>query len=112
METFAMPTKRGWIVLLAGINLILLFLLLASVVHLPRALAQGGGRSGGFVCVAAKPAGQSYDVLYALDVPNRKLHAFRPDSQQGRPIVHAGFRDLAADFGRDSAKPAAPKEGP
>ena len=105
-----MPTKRGWIVVLTGVNLVLLMLLLASIVRLPQAFAQGGGRGGGFVCVTAKAPGQSYDILYALDPANRMLHAFHP-GVQGKPIAHAGFRDLAVDFARDSANPNAPKKG-
>lgn len=98
-----MMGKRTAITLLAGLNVVLLGLLLSSVMGLPRALGQVGGRGGGFVCVSAKAVGQSYDVLFALDLATRKLHAFRPESVQGRKIVHADVRDLAVDFGRSGA---------
>jgi len=96
-------TKRTAIALLAGANLLLLALLLGSIVALPRAFAQTGGRRNGFVCVTAKAAGRSYDVLYALDLSSRKLHAFHPASAQGKKVVHADVRDLAVDFGRNGA---------
>jgi hypothetical protein len=92
--------KRVAITLLAGVNLVLLALLLSPVLGLPSAYGQVGGRGGGWVCVTGKAAGQSYDVLYALDLASRKLHAFHPASAQGKKIVHADVRDLAADFGR------------
>lgn len=93
-------SKRSTITLLAGVNVLLLALLLSSVVGLPTAYGQIGGRAGGFVCVTGKAAGQSYDVWYALDTASRKLHAFHPSTAQGSKIIHADVRDLAADFGR------------
>lgn len=92
--------KRTAVTILAGVNLILLILLLSSVVRLPSAYGQVGGRAGGFVCVTAKAAGQSYDVLYALDSATHKLHAFYPMTAPTRKLVHADVRDLKADFGR------------
>ena len=53
--------------------------------------------------MTGKASGQSYDVLYALDTSARKLHAFHPANVQGRKVIHADVRDLAADFGRETA---------
>lgn len=99
-------TKRTAITVLLGLNLLLLVALLSSVLKLPTAFAQAGGRRGGFVCVSAKAAGQSYDVLYALDLSSRKLHAFHPASTRGKTtVIHADTRDLAVDFGRQGTAP-------
>jgi len=92
--------KRIAITILVGANVVLLSLLLTSVIGLPPAYGQVGGRGGGWVSVSAKAAGQSYDVLFALDSASRKLHVFHPESAQGKKIVHADVRDLAVDFGR------------
>ena len=82
-----MLKKRSAIVLLVGLNLLLLALLLIGSYSPAVAYAAGG-------------AGQSYDVLYVLDRPERKLHAFYPQSVQSRKYVHGAVRDLAADFGK------------
>ncbi len=95
-----MLTKRSWIVLLGGLNVVLAALLVAGLVQLPRAHAQMGARPGDFITVTAKPAGRDYDVLYMLDVPARKLHAFHPGGQQSPGLILVQPRDLARDFGR------------
>ncbi len=95
-----MLTRRSGIVLLAGLNLFLLGLLIAGTYSPNAAFAQAGGRSGGFLTVTAKAAGQSYDVLYVLDVPGKKMHAFYPKRGQGRKYAYGKFRDLKADFER------------
>jgi hypothetical protein len=93
--------KRSAIVLLVGLNLLLLVLLLIGSYSPAVAYAAGGaGRAGDYICVTAKAAGQSYDVVYVLDRPERKLHAFYPQSVQSRKYVHGAVRDLALDFGR------------
>lgn len=96
-----MLTKRTTISLLVGCNLLLLALLLMQVASLPGAYGQVGGRTGDFISVTAKAAGQTYDVLYLLDVPSRKLHAFYPDSPQTRRLIEVPYRNLSADFGRE-----------
>ena len=96
-----MPTKRTTIAMLVGCNLLLFALLFTQIASLPGAYGQVGGRSGDFISVTAKAAGQTYDVLYLLDVPARRLHAFYPDSPQARRLMEVPFRDLAADFGRE-----------
>lgn len=95
-----MMTKRSCIVLLGGLNVLLAALLVGGLVQLPRANAQFSARPGDYVTVTAKPGSQSYDVFYLLDVPSRRLHAFRPDSRQSQTLVPIPPRDLALDFGR------------
>lgn len=92
-----MPTKRSVVVLLVGVNLFLAALLVMGSVSLPKAHAQSGGRAGDFSIVTAKAAGQSYDVVYVLDRPARKLHAFYPQNIQGK-LDYAQFRDLERDL--------------
>ena len=94
-----MLRKRSLVVLLAIVNLILGAALLAGTTSLPPAFAQAGIRPGEFLCVTAKPSGQSYDVLYVLDVPSRQLHAFYPGLPQSKNLSQAKPRDLTKDFG-------------
>jgi hypothetical protein len=95
-----MGTKRTIIGLLAGLNLVLLLALVLSLSWLPPAYAQArpGGRAGDYVMVTAKAAGQSYDVLYVLNVPERKLFALYPANVQTKQLAEGGFRDLSKDF--------------
>lgn len=79
-------------------------LLLASILSSDRprtAEAQVPGGNSGFLCVTAKASGQAYDVVYLLDVPERKLHALYPASPQNRQLSYAQFRDLSKDLGRN-----------
>ncbi len=99
-EVIGVFTKRSVIAILVGVNLILLGALMMQSYALPAAFGQGGGRPGDFVCVTAKAAGQTYDVLYVLDVPARKLYGFYPPSGQAKRLTTAPPRDLAKDFGR------------
>lgn len=93
-----MFTKRSAIVALVGLNVALAVALLASALSLPTALAQAGVRRGDFVAVTAKAAGQSFEVLYLLDVPSRKLHALYPGNTPRNKLVATPPRDLAEDF--------------
>ena len=87
-------------ILLIGLNVLLGSMLLLETYSLPGANAQVAGLRGDFACVTAKPLGQTYDVLYILDVPDRKLHAFYVSGARRRQFVEAPPRDLVADFGR------------
>lgn len=94
-----MNRGKTCVVLLAGLNLLLLGLLILNSFGLPAARAQsGGGRPGDFSVVTAKAGGQSYDVVYILDRPARRLHALYPTPRGG--FTSAQFRDLKADFNR------------
>ncbi|UCF32367.1 MAG: hypothetical protein JSV78_08520 [Phycisphaerales bacterium] len=91
-----MFTKRSAIVALVGVNLFFLAVLVLGSYALPAAHAQSRGRAGDFVCVTATVSGQSYDVLYILDVPKGTLHALAPDAR--RNLAYVGFTDLQNDF--------------
>jgi len=93
-----MLTKRSWIVLLGGLNLLLGALLLGHMVRLPAAHAQSA-RPGDFVTVTAKTTGRNFDVLYVLDVPQQKLYGLFPGNPQTRQLVSTRPRDLNEDFG-------------
>ena len=93
-------TKRFAITVLIFANLCLLAALLSACFSLPNANAQPGGRGGEYVCVTAKPASQSYDVLYVLDPAAHKLHAFYPGLPQSKLLSRAEPRDLKKDFGK------------
>ena len=94
-----MLRKRSVIALLVGLNVLLLFALVAGS-HSPPAYAQGGMRSGEYLAVTAKVAGQTQNVLYVLDVRERQLYAFFPTKANTTQLVTLGPRDLAKDFGR------------
>jgi hypothetical protein len=89
-------TKRSLAVLLAGLNMLLLGILLLGSYRLPAAAAQAGRRGGDFLAATVTAPGQSYEVLYIVDLPDRKMHAFVPDSQ--RHLQYANFVDLMQDF--------------
>ena len=91
-------TKRSVITALIFANLCLLAALLSVCFSLPIAYAQPGGRGGEYVCVTAKPASQSYDVLYILDSAAHRLHAFYPGLPQSKQLTRAEPRDLKKDF--------------
>jgi len=92
-------SKHSIIVLLVGLNLFLLGVLLIGSYSLPSAYAQSGGRAGDFALVTAKVAGQSYDAVYVLDRPSRKLFALYPTGGGQRvQFVAAPPRDLVKDF--------------
>lgn len=92
--------KRPAITVLIVVNLCLLAALLSVCFSLPIAHAQPGGRGGEYVCVTAKPASQSYDVLYVLDPAAHRLHAFYPGMPQSKQLSRAEPRDLKKDFGK------------
>ena len=94
-----MLTKRSIIAALLGANLLLAGALILASQPTPLAQAQGAARSRGFVSVTAKASGQSYDMLYVLDVPGRKLHGYFPASGRGGRLKKTAARDLAQDFG-------------
>ena len=93
-----MFSRRSLIVLLAGLNVVLVVLLIIGSYSLPGAFAQVSGGRGDIVCVTAKAQGQSYDVLYVLDAQEKFLHAFYPTSVQAKQYVATPPRDLRKDF--------------
>ena len=96
-----MLTKRSLITGLVLFNILLLAILFFSSYQSPAAFAQYSGGRTGFITATAKASVQSYDVLYLLDVPARKLHAFYPSSARSKNYLHAPHRDLISDFNRE-----------
>lgn len=95
-----MISKRSLLAALLGLNgLLAAIFAVASLTSRP-AWAQVGGGPGDMLCVTGKAGGQTYDVVYLLDVPSRKLHAFYPSSPQNRQLAYGGFRDLEKDLPR------------
>jgi hypothetical protein len=92
-----MLTKRGVIVALAGLNLVLLAAIILSVWSPPAAYAQRIGGSANFIAVTCE-ADESYDVFYLVDLPNRALHAYVPSRKQDGTIEYVGSRNLERDF--------------
>ena len=95
-----MSGKRFFITLLVVVNLLLLAALIIGNYPPATARAQVVGGPGQFVSVTGKTAGQTGDVLYLLDVPERKLYAFHPSPTQRDRLVPTAPRDLAQDFQR------------
>ncbi len=95
-----MLNKKAVIVGLIGLNLAMLLLLLVQTgtMTLPRAMAIAGGRAGNMAVVAAKPSGQSFDVVYVVDQASDQLFVFAPINIQNGDYKHLGTRDLAKDF--------------
>lgn len=93
-----MKTKHSVIVLLSLVNLVLLAALVLGSYSPTAAVAQSGARPGDFISVTAKAAGQSYDVLYVLDVRERKLVGFYPGAGNRGQLRSTAPRDLTQDF--------------
>jgi hypothetical protein len=93
-----MFSKRMLIVMLAGVNLLLLAGLILSITRMPAAYAQDAGRPGDFVMATAEVDGRDADILYLLDVPKHRLHAFLTQGPQSRRLDYIGFRSLDRDF--------------
>lgn len=92
-------SKKSIIVGLAGVNLLLLAALLATVTWLPTAQAQpAGGPGGGHLTITARVE-PDVDALFLLDLTAERLHGFVPERQQTGQLHYLGFRDLKRDFG-------------
>ncbi len=94
-----MMSKRSVISALIGVNLFLLSALLMSSFSPPAAMAQRVGASSNFVAVTSQ-SDTDYDVLFLLDLGERRLHLFKPNRDRSGDIGYVGARDLAQDFGR------------
>ncbi len=91
-------SKRGLIVLLTVVNLVLLATLILSSWRLPAAYGQAVPLGQQYLVVAAEIK-DGVDALYVLDVSLRRLHAFVPNRDHNdRRLFHAGSRDLLRDF--------------
>jgi hypothetical protein len=91
--------KRGLIVALVGINLILLAALVFSIDGGAAAYANPGGRPGDFALCTVK-VHKDWDVLYVLDQQTRRLHCLMPTKTGDGKLTYVQSRDLEADVKR------------
>jgi hypothetical protein len=97
-------SKRILIIVLAGVNLLLLWILIQATHSSPSAIAQmvaeERGREG-YLVVAAK-ADLNNEAIFVFDTAHDLLHVFRTPSPYvaGTPlnVVLMDSRDLTADF--------------
>jgi len=93
--------KGAVITLLLVLNAALAAILVLGAYSPPAAMAQGIGRSGEFILVAAE-AEMNNDALYLVDLRTMQMHAFRTTMPGVEPVAIGlvGSRDLARDFRR------------
>jgi len=89
--------KRSIIVILVGLNLFLLSALMLTAASPARAMAQRIGGAGNFLTLTNK-IDADIDALFLVDLPDRKLHAFAPQRDEGGRLAYIGGRDLEEDF--------------
>ena len=94
-----MIPKRSIIVALAGVNILLLLSMIFASYSLPAAHAQRVGASSNFIAVTSQ-ADNDYDVLFLLDLGERRLHCFAPNRDRTGDVSLVGSRDLTHDFNR------------
>jgi hypothetical protein len=97
-------SKRILIIVLAGANLLLLWILFQTTHSSPRAIAQmaaEGVGPEGYLVVAAK-VDMNNEAIFVFDTVHDLLHVFRTPTPYiaGTPVnvVLADSRDLSADF--------------
>ena len=91
-------TKRGLIVLLVGVNLVLLASLILMNWRPAAAYAQATPLGQNYLMVAAEIK-DGVDALYVVDLTQRRMHAFVPSRDYNdRRLFYVGFRDLQRDF--------------
>jgi hypothetical protein len=106
--------KRGMIILLIGVNVLLLAAITFTVYTPPSAFAQAmGGRHGEYLLFSAR-AEVLNDAIYMLDAANHKLHVFRSafprnPATGATSVAYFSTRDLARDF---AAAPGAVQPAP
>ncbi len=88
--------KRGVVVLLVGINLVLGATLLMMTGAVPAAYGQAVPLGSNYLTVSAVVQSNK-DALFVIDLANRELHCFEVD-RTTRRIVHRDRRDLQRDF--------------
>ncbi|MFO0973721.1 MAG: hypothetical protein U1A27_09825 [Phycisphaerae bacterium] len=89
-------SKRGLIVLLVGLNMVLATTLVLISGGLPAAYAQAAPLAANYLMVSGVIQ-QSHDALYIIDLANRDLHVFEVD-RTTRRLFHRDVRDLLQDF--------------
>jgi hypothetical protein len=104
--------KDAALVVLVLVNVILLCTVLAYVLHLPQANAQGAqntvGGSGRFLVVSATVDSGGANALFVLDSSQERLYAWMPQRAGGNTgMMLRDTRDLRADFAKQPT-PAVP----
>ena len=90
--------KRASVLLLAGLNLLLLTVLILAAWRPPVAQAQAVPLAANYLMVAGEIR-DGADALYVFDLAKRRMHVFVPNvDQNNRRVVYNGFRDLERDF--------------
>ena len=90
--------KRASVLLLAGLNLLLLTVLILAAWRPPVARAQAVPLAANYLMVAGEIR-DGADALYVFDLAKRRMHVFVPNvDQNNRRVVYNGFRDLERDF--------------
>ena len=89
-------TRRAYVLLLLGLNLLLLTTLIIVSGRPSAAYAQGAPLASNYLMVSGSIL-QNHDVLYMIDLANRDLHVFEVD-RSTRRIFHRDARDLLRDF--------------
>jgi hypothetical protein len=96
------------------LNLILAFLVGASMFHAPVAKAQPIGMAGNFLMLNGTVVGLPNDVVYVVDLTNRQLSALYFD-RNIQDITLIGQRDLVRDLavqsGTGMPRPGAAQRG-
>jgi hypothetical protein len=94
-----MSAKNVLLVVLVLVNLMLLTILVPEWTAPRTAQAQPGpGGGNNYMAVTARLAGNNEDVLWILDLKNRKLHAYRLPQVGNKVMVWLGTRDVANDL--------------
>ncbi len=90
--------KRGMVVLLVGVNLLLLASLIILNTGTTPAYGQAAPLGQNFAMVTGQVR-RGMDGLYVLDLATRRLHLFLPNRDQiNRRSLYIGYRDLQKDF--------------
>ncbi len=95
-----MLSKHSAIVALVGLNLFLLAAIILGSYSLPAAQAQSVGAGGNYIAVTCE-ADLSLDIIYIVDLPNRRLHYYMPARQLDGTLTYVGYHDLERDCRRD-----------
>lgn len=97
-------SKRGTIILLTGVNVLLITVLVLMTYRPPEAMAAAGAGSvadPAYIVVSAE-ADVQHDVVYVIDTRRHRLHAFGAEwlAAPGRPVALRWYhsRDLTRDF--------------
>ena len=95
-----MRYKRGIIVGLIGLNLLLLAGLILSSYSMPAAYAQSRGRPGDFL-MATCEIHEDYDALAIINIQEAAMFVWVPrEVKGGVTLAPTGTRNLTHDFAR------------